>query len=150
MAAKESCLLNLSIDESHRTVLFRPANGPLRRRIDEIWAWDDERLESVHDYIQWLFPSKRPSDFNPDAPLLNDADVAVFRASCALPERLLKSLRKMLQFYGLQPIENKDQGVIERAKNWTERSVVWVSPANRNHLRITRILACLRTLGLST
>ena len=34
------------------------------RRIDEILSWDDAALESVHDYIQWLFPLDEPSRFN--------------------------------------------------------------------------------------
>ena len=40
------------------------------RRLADIQAWDDERLEIVHDYIQWLFPLPERSAFNPKAPLL--------------------------------------------------------------------------------
>jgi hypothetical protein len=119
------------------------------RTIEEIWAWDDEALESVHDYIQWLFPSKRPSDFNPDAPVLTDAVIDGFHASPELRDRLVKSFRRMLQFYGFRAIQRGDAVIIERGLNWRERFPVWLSAGDHNHLRITRILACLRTLGLS-
>lgn len=35
-----------------------------------------------------------------------------------------------------------------RAANFAERSKNWLTPANHNHLRITRILKSLRLLGL--
>src|SRR5438067_2661486 len=41
------------------------------RRIESIWGWDFTKLESVHDYIQWLFPLAKASQYNPDAPLLD-------------------------------------------------------------------------------
>jgi len=41
--------------------------GRYRREIQE---WPDDQLESVHDYIQWLFPLPEPSGFNVAAPVL--------------------------------------------------------------------------------
>ena len=46
------------------------------RSLTEIWGWDDERLEQVHDYIQWLFPLREPSAFNPGAPVLTRAAIS--------------------------------------------------------------------------
>ena len=31
------------------------------RTLEQILAWADDRLESVHDYIQWVFPTIAPS-----------------------------------------------------------------------------------------
>src|SRR6266571_4801991 len=31
------------------------------RMLAEILAWNDERLEAVHDFIQWVFPTRQPS-----------------------------------------------------------------------------------------
>ena len=106
-------------------------------------------MESVHDYVQWLFPSRRPSQFNPDAPVLTEEVIAAFRADPQLRERLLKSFERMLRFYGFETVEDEDGLAIKRASNWRERFGNWVSPGNHNHLRITRILACLRALGLA-
>ncbi|MFN3593440.1 MAG: opioid growth factor receptor-related protein [Thiobacillaceae bacterium] len=68
------------------------------RSLAQILAWDDERLERVHDYIQWLFPLDAPSAFNPLAPVLSPADIAAFRVDPQLRERLRASLRLMLRF----------------------------------------------------
>ena len=40
------------------------------RLLSEIWAWGNQELEDVHDFIQWLFPLPEPSRFNADAPLM--------------------------------------------------------------------------------
>ena len=40
------------------------------RCLREIQEWPDDQLESVHDYIQWLFPLPEPSGFNVAAPVL--------------------------------------------------------------------------------
>ena len=41
------------------------------RTLPGILAWDDDRLEAVHDYIQWVFPTRRPSGVNAAAPLVS-------------------------------------------------------------------------------
>ena len=45
------------------------------RGIEEILAFDDEHLEGVHDYIQWLFPLPESSAFNTFAPILTFSDI---------------------------------------------------------------------------
>src|SRR5262249_8053295 len=72
------------------------------RTIDEILSWDHAKLESVHDYIQWLFPSATPSQFNSQAPLLDEATVEAMRADAEVQANLRKSLALMLDFYGLE------------------------------------------------
>src|SRR5438105_15924131 len=71
------------------------------RRLAGILAWDDDRLEAVHDYIQWVFPTRRPSGVNPSAPLVTDATVRAFEQDAALRARLREALDRMLIFYGL-------------------------------------------------
>jgi hypothetical protein len=100
-------------------------------------------LETVHDYIQWLFPLKERSQFNPNAPVLSDRDIETFRSSEALKRMLLGAFTKMLEFYGL---EIQDRKVV-RSSVWEQRKC-WLTPYNHNFLRITRILTSLRLLGL--
>jgi hypothetical protein len=38
--------------------------------------------------------------------------------------------------------------IVRPAPSFTTRRQVWLRPFNHNFLRLTRILACLRTLGL--
>ena len=104
------------------------------RYIDEILAWDDDQLELVHDYIQWLFPLPEPSLFNPDAPMLTEADIVIARNDSAIQSNLKAAFQRMLRFYGLTP----DTAALPKP---------WVRAVDHNHLRLTRILRSLRLLG---
>ena len=124
----------------------RDARG---RTLSDVWAWDDARLESVHDYIQRLFPLPEPSAFNPAAPILTEATVEAFRADPHLQQRLLRSLATMLDFYGLALAAGAGGAPrIEPAVAFAAKSRGWLHPGNHNHLRLTRILTSLRLLGL--
>jgi hypothetical protein len=115
------------------------------RRLDDILTWDDERLEAVHDFIQWLFPLPEPSRFNPGAPLLAPEDVAAFRQDPALRANLRRSFERILSFLGLA---ETDDGAVVEGPNFARRAPdVWGYP-NHNWLRITRILRSLHLLGL--
>src|SRR5580700_3614644 len=98
------------------------------RFLAEIQRWPDQRLEDVHDFIQWMFPLAEPSRFNPDVPVLDDETIAEVRSRPELQDAVRISWNRMCQFY--------------------KGSDHWLSPGNHNHLRITRILKCLRLLGL--
>ena len=112
---------------------FYAGTGPdIRGRMQtDILAWDDAQLEAVHDYIQWLFPLPEPSAFNPDAPILTDADITAFHDRPELHSALCRSLSRMRQFYRL-----------------TDTRAPWLTQGNHNMLRITRILRSLNLLGL--
>jgi hypothetical protein len=119
------------------------------RTLAEIWSWDAARLEGVHDYIQWLFPLPEPSAFNPQAPFLTEAAVAAFRADPHLRQRLLRSLTTMLGFYGLAVAAGPGGSPrIAPAADFAARGRDWLHAGNHNHLRLTRIISCLRLLGL--
>ena len=114
------------------------------RFLRELQIWPDERLESVHDFIQWMFPLTEPSPVNPDAPVLDEETIAVFHARPDLRDALRTSWLRMLAFYGVELSE----GRVTRAASFNQKSANWLWPNNHNHLRITRILKCLRLLGL--
>ncbi len=116
------------------------------RLLSEIQQWTDDRLESVHDYIQWLFPLEEPSAFNPYAPLIDSETIRAFRSGADLRDGLRTSFHRMLRFYGLKMSDGK----VIPAENFPERAKEWLTPHNHNHLRITRILKSLRTLGLES
>lgn len=116
-----------------------------QRRLDEIWDWNDDDLEAVHDFIQWLFPLPEPSNFNPDAPLLSELDIREFRSDPNLQARLQRSFERIVRFLGL---EQAADGTVREGPNFAARtSDVWAYP-NHNWLRITRILRSLTLLGL--
>jgi len=115
------------------------------RHLAEIRQLDDDDLESVHDYIQWMFPLPEVG-MNPYAPLLDVATIREFRARPELQHEVRKSFLRMLIFYGLT--ENHDDGKIELAPAFEQKAHNWLRPFNHNYLRITRILRSLRLFGL--
>jgi hypothetical protein len=115
------------------------------RYVQDIQQWPDERLESAHDFIQWLFPLDQPSGVNPRAPLVDRGTEEEFASRPELRNALRRSFERMLRFYGF---ELKPGPIVERSANFQQRARNWLHPGNHNHLRITRILKCLRRLGL--
>jgi hypothetical protein len=115
------------------------------RTLEAVLGWDDGRLEAVHDYIQWVFPSRQPSAVNPVAPLVTDETVRAFARDDGLRDRLRHAFERMLHFYGLRARVGRIE-IDERT--FPARSRVWLSPGNHNHLRLTRIMDSLSTLGL--
>jgi elongation factor P hydroxylase len=118
------------------------------RMIQEIWAWDFEALELVHNYIQWLFPIAEKSAFNADAPVLNADIIQAFQNHPQLRQHLLRSFTVLLRFYGLQYDHSAEQSV-SRLPDYPHRRTEWIQRFDHNYLRITRILKCLMTLGLA-
>jgi hypothetical protein len=129
---------------SRLTEFYRGAGTDSRgRTLAEMWAFSDGEMEDIHDFIQWMFPLREPSRFNPDAPLPTAADIAEFRTDPALQENLLRSFGAFLAFLGLR----YEGGRVEKAPDFGQKQDVWLDP-NHNWLRITRVLACTRMLGL--
>ena len=54
------------------------STNPEGRKLENIWIWQRDRLENVHNYIQWLFPLPEPSRFNATAPLLDEKVIQAF------------------------------------------------------------------------
>lgn len=116
------------------------------RMLSEMWKWSDEDLEIMHDFIQWMFPLREPSQYNPDAPLLTEDDITTFRNEELLQSNLRRSFVRILAFLGLAISET---GAVVESPHFSERvPEVWGTP-NHNWLRITRILKSLCTLGLT-
>lgn len=119
------------------------------RHLREIQGWPDDALEEVHNFIQWMFPLIDASPVNPRAPVLDRETIAAFRSRPDLQDNLRASFHRMLQFYGLRVLPGSPSRV-ERAPNFEHRAGNWLSAGNHNHLRITRIIKCLRLLGLES
>lgn len=118
------------------------------RTLEEIWSWSDEELEAVHDYIQWVFPTERRSPVNPGAPLVTRDTIQAFKSQPELRDRLRQSLDRMLAFYGLRRVLGGAPAVEIDDAQFAERAPDWLRPRDHNHLRLTRIMECLATLGL--
>jgi len=127
---------------------YRGGKDAEGRTLTEILAWDDEKLEDVHDYIQWIFPTAKASEFNRRAPVLDSATISAFKAEPELRTKLLDAFARMLRFYGFELEQRDGRPAVVRGVNWSTRREEWLTPGNHNLLRITRILDCLATLAL--
>ncbi len=119
--------------------------------IESIWGWHNGRLEHEHTYIQWLFPLRDRSRAVPDSPTITESEVREFNRDPALRDRVLRSFRLMLGFYGFTMDVAADSAgtvTIAPAADFAAKSRSWLTPGNHNHLRITRILKSLCILGL--
>jgi hypothetical protein len=103
---------------------FLEGTGPDNkgRMLVDYHSFTNEEMENIHDYIQWMFPTNQPSLVNDDAPILNISDI-----NETTRKAILKNLNRFNIF-----IFNSN--IFERF--------------NHNHLRITRVIHCLRLFEL--
>ncbi|KAI9811754.1 MAG: hypothetical protein M1827_005299 [Pycnora praestabilis] len=136
------------------------------RSLNEILSWPNSRLESVHDYIQILFPLPEGSPINWQAPIIDKATFTVFWERKDLRDRLRLSFERILDFYGFEVVQyggngkkpNTETATSEKDSNiqvipsdsFPTKSRRWLTRFDHNHLRITRIIRSLRVLGLES
>jgi hypothetical protein len=117
---------------------------PDRLTLDAIIKWDDKEIENSHNVIQWLFPLDKPSLNVANTPVITEKEIEYFRSDPELRNALLRSLARMLRFYGLRMV-TPDMAIV-KGKDFDRKSG-WIYPRNHNYKRITRILKSLRLLG---
>ena len=100
------------------------------RMLSMLWNQTDDEAETIHDYIQWMFPLDEPSQAVNGAPVLNDLDIDEIRENQLAVDNLEKSARWFLGFL--------------------ERNDHWLTNYDHNHLRITRAIKSLRLLTSDT
>ena len=94
--------------------------------IQDIWDLSDEEIENTHDFIQWLFPTDKPSRYNLAAPVLSEQDILNIQNS----EKAKKNLKYSAYWF----------------LNFLDRHSYWIDKHDHNQLRIKRIKKCLRLL----
>ena len=94
--------------------------------IQDIWDLSDEEIENTHDFIQWLFPTDKPSRYNLAAPVLSEQDILNVQNS----EKAQKNLKYSANWF----------------LNFLDRHSYWIDKHDHNQLRIKRIKKCLRLL----
>lgn len=109
----------------------------------DVMTFNDEELEKNHRFIQFLFPTDKPSAFNHNAPILDGSTVLALRKKKAVCDGIDTGLAKLLQFYGLQTRE----GTICALSEQEGRIGEWLRPGSHHCLRMTRILRSLSLFG---
>jgi len=102
-----------------------------------VLAMTDHELEGHHEYIQWLFPTVKPSMFH-DAPTLTEYEAEVMFADPVLRDRVVEAFRRILLFWDFRL---RGKSIIY------EGTPAVMGGFNHNWLRMTRVIASLRELG---
>jgi hypothetical protein len=111
---------------AYKFLIGEKAEHPDGYTADEIANfWINHDLEEIHNYIQWAFPLKDPSNFSIGAPILSEREVNKIKKSATAQQALEALMWRMIDFY--------------------DQTTHWLIPYDHNHLRITRII---KSLGL--
>lgn len=140
----------MKTDDTQRLLAFFRGEGTDHqgRTLAQIVSKSDDWLEKTHDYIQWLFPLEKPSNFNPNAPLLTEEVRAAFAdpAQRTLQRNFGAAILRMLVFYGYSvgPLTPNE---VSPTSEWEDKAANWLTDGNHNQMRLTRILRCMTLLG---
>ncbi|KAL9651685.1 hypothetical protein ABK040_009300 [Willaertia magna] len=121
-------------------------NGDTVDGIYNKWFGNFDLLEEHHGYIQYLFPI-RLGGMNASSQPLTKHESELFRKDPNIKQRIIKSYRLMLDFYGLV-LEDENSGKISRNPITFKERFYNLNTSSHNYLRITRILKCLGVIGL--
>ena len=117
---------------------------------EDILRWDDYRLETAHDFVQWLFPDET-GGVNPKAPRMTKKDYEVLRASKNVRRNIVKATLRMLDFYGFKVYRDfKGDISLKQIKPLyrKERGHIVGLYSHHNYLRITRMIKFLKEMKL--
>lgn len=111
-----------------KVLSFLQDTGPDHRGryLSDIWQLSDQQMETTHDYIQWVFPLNEPSSASPDAPVLEQGEIALIHKSSIAAHNLNVSANWFCDFL--------------------KRNAHWRVAHDHNHLRITRMIKSQRLL----
>eukprot|EP01080_Neovahlkampfia_damariscottae_P000366 gene366-6780_t len=140
-------------DKEHiENLLFyqgKKESQPKDGMVDEIlqkWKGKYDMLEDRHNYIQFLFPIRETGLANVQPMTKYESEEISKSYECK--ERLIKSYELMLDFYGIELVDDKT-GEVKRSKNYKNRYHN-LNTSSHNYLRVTRILKCLGLCGLES
>lgn len=127
--------------------LFLTGNGTDKygRTHRQILSMSDFKLETTHNYIQWLFPLDTPSNYA-DSIVLTDEMIASFISDKKILDNMQLAFDRMMRFYGFG---RNEHGQLMVVASRLRMRMTWLNRGNHNFLRLTRILKSLRLFGLS-
>ena len=116
--------------------------------IDRVAEFTDDEMEMYHDFIQWVYPTIKPSHFHPDAPTIDADFVHMLEYNECAYHNYCRSCKRYLHYLNFECKGNGEillqagskASVEEHAKDF------YYLPGH-NYLRITRALESLRDTG---
>lgn len=108
-------------------------------KLEDILRYNLGEIESRHDFIQWIFPTKERSQYNPDAPLLDDSFKDDFQNDQLAKRNFCESCQLYLNHIGFCC---KLGNIV-----CTPNPFLFYQLPPHNLLRITRVLNSLNQVG---
>lgn len=130
------------------------------RWVSEYATWDNDKWEECHDHMQWAFPTRTASAYNPNAPLVPADYQFVLDTyhpaldAIGVQSTILILLRHYLASVGVAFSDTIDIKTGYYKLFWAEKNATycdfndWSIDGNHNLLRMTRVLECLGIFGL--
>jgi hypothetical protein len=113
------------------------------RTWEDLIDFSNEKFESTHDFIQWLFPTITPSSYNEHAPVLSESTIEFLKHNRLFRARFEKSIERFFSFLGISIASYAPMTIsIEHRP--------WMMADNHNLLRISRVLESCRLFGFES
>lgn len=91
------------------------------------------------------------SPINPSAPIITKAVRDAFLQQELLRSNLFRAFARMASFYAFNVSGTKEEPTLQPKESFVKLArQTWLTRMDHNHLRITRIIRCMRILGLET
>ena len=103
--------------------------NPSGLTVEKIMAMSPLELEDKHDWVQWAFPTWEPSRYNLSAPVLTRAELTIYL-----------------------PVKDMRLNIARMAEHYLDalsRTVAWRHPGDHNHMRLCRLIKCLRMFKMT-
>jgi hypothetical protein len=126
--------------------LYVPPSDKLVDQLLDDLDDNTQKLESGHQYIQWLFPMFSGEGVNAWSSRLSRSGAAFIRSDTASSRRLLRAYKMMLHFYGLRLVDERTGAVERHPASYADRLAI-LNGSLHNHRRLTRIAISLGELG---
>ena len=111
------------------------------RFFEDILKFSEFQLESVHNYIQEVFPTDEQSDFSSIKPI-TEKELEEIRLDKTIQNNIHLMYLRMLEFWKLDGDKYKDWGFLKPVRLWNIKN-------NHNHRRISRVIKSLKLCGLT-
>ncbi len=115
------------------------------RTHEQILSMSNLKLETTHNYIQWLFPIDTPSKYAASV-ILTEEMAEQFKEDKRIIDNLRRAYVRMMKFYGFG---RDDRGQLVPVVSQWKMRITWLNRGNHNFLRLTRMLKSLHLFRLS-
>lgn len=112
------------------------------RMIEDILRFTPDEIERIHNFIQWIFPTRNASAINPNAPLVTSEFEEAFLKDELAQKNYCRTCRLYLNYIGFDC-----QGCTCAIKRKKQSETRFYNLPHHNLLRISRVLNSLKETG---